>query len=50
MKTYLQQRPWLWIVFGFSIVILALASMVTTAMKNLPVEVPLTHAESYADH
>ena len=50
MKMYLQQRPWLWIVFGFGMVILALASMVTTAVRNLPAEVPLAHTESYADH
>lgn len=49
MKSYLQQRPWIWIVFGFSLVVASLAGMVTIAVKNLPQEVPLT-ASSYADH
>jgi hypothetical protein len=51
MKNYLQKRPWIWIVFGFCVLVAALACMVTIAVKNLPKEVPLAAgAASYADH
>jgi hypothetical protein len=51
MKNYLQKRPWIWIVLGFCMVVAALASMVTIAVKNLPKEVPLAAGSgSYADH
>jgi len=50
MNHYFKQRPWIWIVLGFSAVIAALAVMVTIAVMHVPQEAPISSAASYAGH
>jgi hypothetical protein len=39
----MKQRPWIWIVIGFLLFVVALTDFVRTAIRNAPQEVPLTH-------
>ncbi|HSI64541.1 MAG TPA: hypothetical protein VLE43_15540 [Candidatus Saccharimonadia bacterium] len=50
MKNYLAQRPWIWIVVTFVVLIAALASLVTTAVRNMPETVPLNWRQEHARH
>jgi len=50
MKHYLAQRPWIWIVLGFSGVVASLVYMVTIAVVNKPEEVVMKQPAAYADH
>ncbi len=45
MKAFFRQRPWLWIVLGFIVLISAWAVFMTIAIKNQPESVPLEHIE-----
>lgn len=50
MKNYLEQRPWIWIVIAFAVLIAALASLVTTAVRNMPETAPLNWRPAHAGH
>jgi hypothetical protein len=50
MKKYLAERPWIWIVVTFMVLIAALASFVTTAVRNMPETVSLTGGVERAGH
>jgi hypothetical protein len=50
MKNYLAQRPWIWIVVTFVVLIGALVSFVTTAVQNMPETVPLNGRQADASH
>lgn len=50
MKKYLAERPWIWIVVAFVVLISALASFVTTAVQNMPETVSLTGGVERAGH
>ncbi|RBP46466.1 hypothetical protein DES53_102857 [Roseimicrobium gellanilyticum] len=50
MKKYLAERPWIWVVVSFVVLIGALASFVTTAVKNMPETVSLTGGVERANH
>jgi hypothetical protein len=39
----MKQRPWIWIVIGFLLFVVALGHFVQTAIRNAQQEVPLTH-------
>jgi hypothetical protein len=39
----MKERPWIWIVIGFLLFVVALGHFVQTAIRNTPQEVPLTH-------
>jgi hypothetical protein len=41
----MKERPWIWIVIGFVIMIVSLATLVVIAVKNEPLDVPLEHHE-----
>ncbi len=43
MIAFIRQRPWLWIVVGFTVLITAWIIFMTIAIRNQPEEVPLEY-------
>lgn len=47
MKKFLAERPWIWFVLGFVVMVGALAVVVVIAVKNEPASVPLEQHDGY---
>jgi hypothetical protein len=46
LKTFLRERPWIWIILGFVVMLAVMATMVVIAQRNEPATVPLDNPQS----